>query len=125
MSRSRQRGERDPVVQLDDVVVDDGMMRCLEVRRSRRDEHRTATCHQPGATGHVVRVRVRVDRPRDRQPEAVGQLLMSDRKPRRIDDRGAPVIEIDQIRRMTEALVDELMYPHHHPLLIKELLEYS
>ncbi len=114
VARSRQRRQRDLGGQLDDLAVDDRTVWRLEVRRRRRDEHGIAACHEPGTAGHVVGMGVRVDRPCDRQSEPVSELLVRDREARRVDDRGGPVVEIDQIRRMTEAFVDELVNLHRH-----------
>ena len=49
--------------------------------------------------------------------------LVRDGKARRVDRRGVAVAEIDHVRGVAEALVDELVDPHHHTLL-KEYLEY-
>jgi hypothetical protein len=67
-------------------------------------------------------MRVRVDCPCDAEPEVLGKCLVTRWEPRRIDDRAGTIIEVDQVRRMTQSFVDELV-DSQSALLLKELLE--
>ena len=53
-----------------------------------------------------------VQRPRHPQAETPRQRLMADREPWRIDDCRCSVPEVDHVRRMAEALIDEIVDPH-------------
>ena len=64
----------DRVGQRELVAVTDRAVRRREPGRRRGDEHRARAVGQGGAAGHVVGMRVGVERPRQSQPEPVGQL---------------------------------------------------
>jgi hypothetical protein len=113
MTRSRNCDQLDPRGELDVGAVGEGPVRRREPRRRGREEHDVAATDQARAPGHVVGVRVRVDGPGETKPEPVGELLLDVGEARGIDERGGTVAEIDQVRRVAEALVHERVDPHH------------
>ena len=63
-----------------------------------------------------------------RSPSRSAARLVGDREAGRVDQRGGAVTEVDQVRRVAEALVDERADPHHtdssdHTILLKQALE--
>ena len=106
VTRGRDRAQDESVPELDLVAGRDGSMRDLQMRALRREEH-GPSCGELGAARHVVGMRVRVGGERDLEAAraSLGDVLVGN--PGRIDDERPAVAEIDEVRRMTEALVDE------------------
>ena len=73
----------------------------------RRDEQlRAQRPELPGAR-HEVGVEVRLGRVRDVQTAPLGFSQVAGRVAHRVDDQGAPIPEVDEIRRVAESVVDE------------------
>ena len=108
--RHRNNGHATPDV--DRVTVDEWMMWCLETGRGRGDKGDTEARRESRAPCHVVGVGVRVERPRDPRPEVPGKGLVLGRESRRVDQHRRAIAEVDEIRRMAEALINEVVNPH-------------
>jgi hypothetical protein len=104
------------------LSIGERSVRGLEVGRGRGQEADPVLLYETGTPGHVVRVRVRVRGPDETKPEPVGEPLLGFGESRWIDDRGRPLAEVDQVRGVAEALVDERVHPHVGPVL-KDALE--
>jgi len=54
-------------------------------------------------------VGVCVHGPGEAKPEPAGELLLGDGEPRGIDEERAPVAQLDQVRRVAEAIFKEVL----------------
>ncbi len=97
------------------AVADRSMWRC-EMRRGWCDERRTRPLSQGRAAGHVVGVRMGVQCPRESEVEPFDECLVGGRESRWVDDSGGAITEVDHVRRVTEALIDEVVDAHRFPL---------
>ena len=91
---------------LDALAVAEPVVRNDEPAARGSEEARSAR-HELGAARHEVGVRVRVGRVRDAQPACVRLGLFELGDAPRIDRERGAVTEIDEIRRMADAFVDE------------------
>ena len=92
--------------EFDLVAGREPMVRELEVGSFRCQEHRPLR-GELGAARDVVGMRVRVGGKGDLEAASVGFVDVAVGNAGRVDDERATVAEIDEVGRMTEALVDE------------------
>ena len=111
------------------LVVDDRpMRRCRDAtppgrRTWRRCAPRAPGCRSRSRHGSACRWSSAI-----RSPSRSASASCCGREAGRVDERGGAVAEVDQVRRVAEALVDERADPHHTDSsttrLLKQCLEY-
>src|SRR5438105_625843 len=102
----RDRAQRQTGSKLEHVVGADITMCDLEVGALRSDESGAAV-RKCGAARDVVGVRMRVGGERNREPARLRGREMCFRYAGWINDERASIAEVDDIRQVSEALVDE------------------
>ena len=114
VARRRDRPENEPVAQHNFFAVLDVAVRDFQTGAGRREERGTPG-FEFGTARDVVGVRMRVGRPADHDALRLRDVELRGRQARRIDDERSAVAEIDEVARMTEALVDERRDPLGRP----------
>ena len=106
VSRGRDRAQHHVVSELNLVAGRDVAVPNLEVSTLRGEKRRTS-CRKFGTAGDIVRVRVRIGGEREFEAARTRRGTVILGQAGWVDDQRAAVAQVDEIRRVTEALVDE------------------
>ena len=107
VTRSRDRPQDETGTKLDFIAGREGTMPDLQVRALGRKEL-GALCRKLGTARYIVGMRVGIRRKGDLEAPRASLRNVPIGKPRRINDQGSAVAEVNEIGRMTEAFVDEI-----------------